>query len=119
MKLWIFLLLIIIVLQSKLKQQITGQTGNGETKTFEIIVPLENLSNFWSTIEMPWINCEFSLQLLILQQNPSFQINDTKHCIPSVTLSTQQSEKRFKQLESGFERTINWNRCLASQVQNK
>ena len=63
MKLWIFLLLIIIVLQSKLKQQITGQTGNGETKTFEIIVPLENLSNFWSTIEMPWINCEFSLQL--------------------------------------------------------
>ena len=63
MKLLIFLLIIIIVFQSKLKQQITGQTGNGETKTFEIIVPLKNLSNFWSTLEMPWINCEFSLQL--------------------------------------------------------
>ena len=53
MKLLIFLLKVIIVFQSKLKQQITGQTGNGETKTFEIIVPLKNLSNFWSTIEMP------------------------------------------------------------------
>ena len=31
----------------KFKQQITGQTGNGGTKTVEIMVPLKYLSNFW------------------------------------------------------------------------
>ena len=32
---------------------------------------------------------------------------------PVVTLSTQENIKPFKHLESGFKRTINWNKYLA------
>ena len=55
-------------------------------------------------------------------QNPTFQINDTKLYVPVVTLSTQENIKLLKQLESGFKRTINWNKYLAkttNQVQNR
>ena len=41
---------------------------------------------------------------------------------PVVTLSTQENIKLFKQLESGFKRTINWNKYLAkttNQARNK
>ena len=97
------------------------------------MVPLKYLSNFWRTLEMPLINCEISLQLIwpknciliastAANQNPTFQINDTKLYVPVVTLSTQENIKLFKQLESGFKRTINWNKYLAkttNQVQNR
>ena len=73
---------------------------------------------------MPSINCETILQLkwsrncIIVagtanNQNPTFQINDTKLYVPVVTLSTQENIKLLKQLESGFKRTINWNKYLA------
>ena len=73
---------------------------------------------------MPLINCEISLQLkwsrkcIIVavnanNQNPTFQINDTKLYVPVVTLSTQENIKLLKQLESDFKRTINWNKYLA------
>ena len=102
----------------KFKQQIRGQTGNGGTKDVETMVPLKYLSNFWRTLEMPLINCEISLQLkwsksCILEagtaanQNPRFQINDTKLYVPVVTLSTQENIKLLEKLESGFKRTIN------------
>ena len=82
---------------------------------------------------MPLINCEISLQLkwsrkcIIVavnanNQNPTFQINDTKLYVPVVTLSTQENIKLLKQLESGFKRTINWNKYLAkttNQAQNR
>ena len=41
---------------------------------------------------------------------------------PVVTLSTQENIKLFKQLESGFKRTINWNKYLAkttNQARNR
>ena len=47
----------------KLKQQITGQTGNDSTNDVEMMVPLKYLSNFWRRLEMFLINCEISLQL--------------------------------------------------------
>ena len=46
-------------------------------------------------------------------QNPSFQINNTKLYVPVVTFSTQENRKLLKQLKSGFKRTINWNKYLA------
>ena len=64
-------------IQLKFKQQVTGQTGNGGTKDFEIMLPLTYLTKFWRTLEMLLINCEISLQLkwykivfqqLVLQQ---------------------------------------------------
>ena len=55
-------------------------------------------------------------------QNPSFQINDTKLYVPAVTLSNQEDIKLLIQLESGFKRTVNWNKSLAkttNQTQNR
>ena len=115
----------------KFKQQITGQRGNSGTKNVKIMVPLKYLSNFWRTLEMPLIIVKlvFSLNGLeilvagtVANQNPSFQINDTKLYVLVVTLSTQENIKLLKQLESGFKRTINWNKYLAkttSQAENK
>ena len=117
----------------KFKQEITGQTGNGGTKNVEIMVPLKYLSNFWRTLEMPQINCEISLQLNLSRiciiaagttnnQNPIFQINDTKLYVPVVTLSAHKSIKLLKQLESAFKRTINCNKYLAkttNQARNR
>ena len=106
---------------------------NGGTKSVETMVPSKYLSNFWRTFEMPLINCEISLQLkwskncilvagTAANQNPSFQINDTKIYAPVVTLSTQENIKLLKQLESGFKKTINWNKYIAettNQAQNR
>ena len=90
---------------SKLKQQITEQTGNGGTKNVQIMVPLKYLSNFWKTLEILLINCGISL-------NCKF--------ITFVTLSTQDNVKLLKQLESGFKRTINWNKInLKQQIKHK
>ena len=48
----------------KSKIQITGKTpAAGNTEDVEIIVPLKYLSNFWRTLEMSLINCEFELIL--------------------------------------------------------
>ena len=85
------------------------------------MVPLRYLSNFWGTLEMPLVNCEISLQLkwsrncvivagIANNQSPSFQINDTKLYVPVVTLSSQENIKILKPLESGYKRTINWNK---------
>ena len=81
----------------KFKQKITGQTGNGSPKDVEIMVPLKRLSNFWRALEMPFNNCEISLQLkwsrnciivagTVNNQNPHFQINDIKVYVPVVIL---------------------------------
>ena len=40
----------------KSKMKITGKTpAEGITKDVEMIVPLKHLSNFWGTLEMPWL----------------------------------------------------------------
>ena len=46
-------------------------------------------------------------------QNPNFQINDTKLYVSVITSSTKENIKLLKQLEPGFKRTINWNKYLA------
>ena len=76
---------------------------------------------------MSLINCEISFGLkwprkcIIVagtanNQNPRFQINDTKLCIAVVTLSIQENIKLLKQLELGFKRAINWNKYLAKTI---
>ena len=75
----------------KFKQKITGQIGNSSRKDVEIMVSLKYLSKFSRTLGMPLIDCEIRLQLkwprncVIVagtanNQNPSFQITDTKLC---------------------------------------
>ena len=88
------------------------------------MVPLDYLSNFWRTLEMPVINCEINLILMWsstrvivstnnANQNATFTITDTKLYVPVVTLSTQENSKLLEQLKSGFKRVINWKKYLS------
>ena len=43
----------------------------------------------------------------VANQNPTFQVNNTKLYFPVLTLSTLENMKLFKQSESGFKRKIN------------
>ena len=72
------------------KVKITGQTGYDGTKNVEIMVPLKYLSNFWTTLEMPLINCEINLILtwsancVIVSTNNANQ--NTKFTITNIRL---------------------------------
>ena len=93
----------------KNKTSITGKTADdGNTKEVEFFVPLKHLSNFWRTLEMPFINCEAYLTLTLSKtcvstdittrdaegDNPAinapvgarFSITDAKLNVPVVTL---------------------------------
>ena len=70
---------------------------------------------------MPLINCEVNLILTwfadcviistnVANQVPTFTITETNLYLPSVTLSTQDNAKLLSTLESGFKRTISWNK---------
>ena len=96
------------------------------------MVSLKYLTSFWRTLEMPLINCKTILQLTwsgkcfllagtAANQVPVFKITDTKFYVPFVTLSAQDNIKLLKQLESGFKRTISWNKQQSkiNQVQNR
>ena len=94
------------------------------------MVPLEYLSNFWRTLEMPLVNCEvepiltWSKNYVITNSTgeEKFQITQAKLYIPVVTLSTQDNIKLLQQLKSNFKRKINWNKyesCVKTFVKNK
>ena len=82
---------------------------------------------------MSLIICEFNLVLTwsekcflvagtVENQVPTFRITDTKPYVPVVTLSTQDNTKLLNQLESGFRRTINWNKYqskITTQAPNR
>ena len=100
----------------KSKIKITGKTpDDGNAKYVEIIVPLKYLSNFWRTLGLPLINCEFNLILtwsstcVTINSTGAgrFQITDTKLYVSVVTLSTEDTAKLLQQLKSGFKRIIN------------
>ena len=106
----------------KPKIKITGKIpAAGNKKDVEIMVPLKYLSNFWRTLEMHLINCDFKLDLtwsstrVITNSTGAgrFEITDTKVYVPVVTLSTQENTKLLQKLESGFKRVINWNKYLS------
>ena len=75
----------------KFKEKITRQTENdgtkdteiNGTKDTEIKVTLKDLSNFWSTLEIPLINCQISLmstwleECTVANQVLTFTITDT------------------------------------------
>ena len=103
----------------KSKIKITGKTpADGNTEDIEIVVPLKYLSNFWRSLEIPWINCEVNLiltwSLTFAITNSTgvgrFALTDTKLYVPVVNLSTQDDAKLLQHLKSGFKRTINWNK---------
>ena len=81
-------------------------------------MPKSCLNDFWRTLGSPVINCEVNL-ILTWSENyvvssatgkTKFPITDTKLFVPIVNLSTVDNVKLLKQLQSGFERTFNWNK---------
>ena len=90
----------------KYKIEITEKfPADVNTKDVEIEVPLEYLSNFWRTLEMPLIDCEVNLILTWYKdcgissatdkiQN-RYKTTDTKLYVPVVTLSTQDNENYY------------------------
>ena len=77
-----------------------GQTdNNGRIDDVKIIVSLKYLSNFWTTLEMPSVNCKVNLILTysancviiytdVANQIPTFTIMGTNLYVPLVTLLT-------------------------------
>ena len=67
------------------------------------------------------INCEINLNLpwsstCVITNSTgieTFATTDAKIYVPVVTLSTQDKAKILWQLNSGFKRTINWNKYLS------
>ena len=106
------------------KVKMTGQIGDDGIKNVEIMVQLKYLSNFWRTLEMPFVNCEINLILTwstncvivstnVANPSATFEITDKKLYAPVVTLSTQDNSKLHQQLNSGFKRIISWNKYLS------
>ena len=97
------------------KMRITGKTPAAvSTKDVEIAVPLNYLSNFWGTLEMPLTNCEINLTLTWSAKctitnaigGGTFTITDTKLYVPLVTFLTLDNATLLQKLKSGFKRTI-------------
>ena len=72
---------------------------------------------------MPLISCEINIILIwsancviictnVANQNPTFEITETKFYVPVITLSTQDNSKLLPQIKSGFKQAINWNEYL-------
>ena len=67
----------------------------------------------WINLILNWsANCVI-IYTNVANQNPAFEITETKLYVPVVTLSTQDNAKLLPQLKSGFKRIINWNKYLA------
>ena len=110
-----------------------GLTHDNLTKNdVKVVVPLNNLSNFWRQLDIPLINCEVELILTRFKncvlinkstreanyganpvvcetdnpENGTFKIKDLTLYVPVVTLSKENDIKLLAQLKTGFKRTI-------------
>ena len=119
------------------KTKIIGSTPNNNNRlNAEVVVPLEHLSNFWRSFDLPLINCETELdftsskycviseisrtfrgfgdppmQKVATQTvGATFQINNAKIYVPVVTLSITDNIKFLEDIKQGFKRTIYWNK---------
>ena len=100
----------------KYKANFIGNTENVTKNGVKIAVPLNYLSNFWRSLEMPLINCKVKLSLkwyerclLTATTTATFRITDAKLYVPIVTLSIEDNSKLTKLLNEGFKRPIYWN----------
>ena len=83
------------------------------------MVQLKHLSNFWSNFEMPLVvkylaltwsaKCVLS-DALNQESTDTFAIIDKKPYVSVGSLLTRDNAKLLQQVNSGFKRTINWNK---------
>ena len=79
---------------------------------------MKQLTNFWKTLQIPWINCEIDRFVTwssncVIYTAPdvrTFAVTDGKLYVSVVTLSTQENANLLQQLNSGFKRTMNWSK---------
>ena len=87
-------------------------------KNIKIVVPLKYVSNFFTSLELHWINTKLYMELnwtkctvlSSINQNSIFQITKGELYIPVVTLNTENNNKLSGLLNKGFERTVIWNK---------
>ena len=90
----------------------------------KVVVPLEYLSNFFRSLEMPLIKCKIKLNLTWKKErvlstddgNAVFIINDTKMYVPVVTLSKEDNKDFIEQQSKAFQRSIYWNEYKAKEI---
>ena len=107
------------------KSKLIKGTDNNNVNNVKLVVPLQYLSNFFRSLEMPVVNCKIDLELTwhkdfmissvdaAAGQVVSFMITNTKLYVPVVTLSTNDNTNLTKQLNKGFKRTIYWNQYVS------
>ena len=99
----------------KYKTSIVGKTpeDNDSLTNTKVVIPLKHLSNFWSSLNIPLINCEVELVLpwskncvladmtvntganvaIVAPSGVTFKIKDTRLYVPVVTLSKENDKK--------------------------
>ena len=115
--------------------------GKNNKTDVGIAVPLKHLGNFWRNLNIPLIDFEISLDLswgdkcvlvgrayrearaatattaalppINSPTDVTFKITDGKLYVPVVTLSTENENKLFEMLKSGFKRTEKWNKYMS------
>ena len=113
--------------KAKLLGNTAAQSANAANEILKratIAVPLEYLSNFWRSLEMPLINCKVESKLKwtkycvlsatgnnneianAANANRTFTIKDTKLYVPVVILSARDNQKLSKLLSKVFERSV-------------
>ena len=132
----------------KYKTSIIGGTpNNGNTKDVEFHVPFKYLGNFWKSLNISLVNTVVSLALtrskgcvltdmatkeadatadppieaINAHTSTVFEISDCKLYVPVVTLSAEDDNKLLELLETGFKRTIKWNKYrseMSNQTKN-
>ena len=76
-------------------------------------MPLIKLKLIKVNLILTWsANCVI-IYTNVENQNPTFEITETKLYVPVATLSTQDNTKLLQQVKSRFKRTINWNKYLS------
>ena len=111
----------------KLLGNVTRVVGNAvgvRRLNVKIVVPIKYLSNFFSSLEMPLINCKFKLNLTWKKEcvlstgagEAVFINNDTKLYVPVVTLSKEDNKDFIEQQHKGFQRSIYWNEYKTKEI---
>ena len=98
-----------------------GDTNRPPVPILNVTIPIKCLSNSWTFLDLPLINCEIELDLswtkdcvLIAQNNNitvvNFVITSTKLYVPVATLSSNDNIKFLENIKQGFKGTISWNK---------
>ena len=104
----------------KYTTSIVGKTpeNNDSLTNAKLVIPLKYLSNFWSSLDIPLINCEVEListwskncvladmtvdadadPAIVAPSGATFKITDTKLYVPVVSLS-KENDKTFRTIK--------------------